>query len=287
MKPIYVGNVHEIYKINDNQLAIVKTDRISVFGNLLPNPIKDKGIVLNKISNFWFDMTKDITGNHIVHNECHYMPLFFQDEFFKHRTILVDKLDIIPFEFIVRGYIFGRMWKAYKNNEPFCGKRILGNYQLAEKLKHPVLTPTQKSNNNQDEDVDIKDVESQLGSSLTRQIVNICFDLYEECSKYALTKGLIIADTKFEFGMNKFNQLVLADEIFTPDSSRFWDAADYQIGISPKSYDKQLIRDWLLHNKKNNTYQFNAIPQNVYYKTEMRYKECLSRIVPQQTLLDR
>jgi phosphoribosylaminoimidazole-succinocarboxamide synthase len=279
MKPIYSGHVHEIYNISAENLVIVTTDRISAFDNILPTLIKKKGVVLNKISNFWFNKTKNIVINHIVDNKIENMPDFFHNESFRDRTIMVDKLNIFPFEFIVRGYIFGRMWKAYKNGESFCGNVISGDYKLAQKLKYPIITPTTKCDNGHDEIVDIKYVESHLGTELTKQISEICFNLYEECSKYAFSKGLIIADTKFEFGQNRQNQLVLADEIFTPDSSRFWNISDYEIGVSPKSFDKQLIRDWLLNNKINDEFQFDKIPKIILVQTEQIYNECLNRLV--------
>lgn len=279
MKAIYSGKVREIYNISDEHLVIVTTDRISAFDNILPALIKNKGIVLNKLSNFWFKKTNKFANNHIVDDKIENMPDFFRNESFRDRTIMVDKLNIFPFEFIVRGYIFGNMWNAYKNGESFCGDMLSGEYKLAQKLKHPIITPSTKRDNGHDEYVDIKYVESHIGTELTKQISIICFNLYEECSKYAFSKGIIIADTKFEFGQNRQNHLVLADEIFTPDSSRFWDISDYEIGVSPKSYDKQLIRDWLLNNKINNEFQFDKIPTNILIQTGQIYNECLNKLV--------
>ncbi len=279
MKPTYSGNVHEVYDISTDHLVIVTTDRISAFGNLLPTPIKNKGVILNKISNFWFDKTNNIVPNHIIDDKIENMPEFFQNELFRDRTIMVDKLNIFPFEFIVRGYMFGRLWDAYKNGENLCDTMLSDDYELAQKLKYPVITPTTKCDNGRDENVDIKYVESRLGTEMTKRIVEICLCLYEECSKYASSKGLIIADTKLEFGLNRQNKLVLADEVFTPDSSRFWDICDYEIGISPKSYDKQLIRDWLLKNKMNDEFQFDKIPKSIIIQTEQIYNKCLNRLV--------
>ena len=150
---------------------------------------------------------------------------------------------------------------------------------MAQRLKNPIITPTEKCENKRDKNVDIKDVEAHLGSQLTHNIIDVCFKLYEECSKYAYSKGLIIADTKLEFGLNKNNQLVLADEIFTPDSSRFWDVCDYKVGNSPKSYDKQLVRNWLLSNKIGQKMQYNKIPQSIYTQTEQIYNKCLERLL--------
>ena len=279
MRPIYVGNVHEVYDISDECFVIVTTDRMSVFGNILPKQIKNKGVILNKISNFWFNKTKNIVANHIVDNRIEKMPVFFQKESFRDRTIKVTKLKMLPYEFIIRGYIYGRMWNAYINNEIFCGNVLSGDYKLAQRLKNPIITPTEKCENKRDKNVDIKDVEAHLGSQLTHNIIDVCFKLYEECSKYAYSKGLIIADTKLEFGLNKNNQLVLADEIFTPDSSRFWDVCDYKVGNSPKSYDKQLVRNWLLSNKIGQKMQYNKIPQSIYTQTEQIYNKCLERLL--------
>ena len=279
MKPIYSGKVREIYDISDKYLIIVTTDRISAFDTILPVMIKDKGVILNRLSNFWFDNTKSIVQNHIVENDIKSMPEFFRDESFRDRTVMVKKLNMIPFEFVVRGYIFGSMWNAYKNGECFCGKILSGDYKLAQKLDHPIITPAIKRDTGHDEYVDSEYVESALGTGLTRQITEICFKLYDICSKYALSRGLIIADAKFEFGMNENSELVLADEIFTPDSSRFWDASDYKIGFSPASYDKQLLRDWLLNNKINGEFQYEKVPDDVLVKTGQIYNECLNRLI--------
>lgn len=279
MKPIYSGKVREIYDVSDKNLVIVTTDRVSAYDSILPMPIKNKGVVLNQISNFWFSKTADIVPNHIVETDIDKMPSFFRKEEYRDRTVMVRKLKMLPYEFVMRGYIFGNMWKAYEAGEAFCGIKLSGEYRLAQKLDQPILTPSIKRDVGHDEYVDIGYVESDLGASLTKQIADICFKLYEKCSAYALTRGLIIADTKFEFGLDENGQLVLADEIFTPDSSRFWDAAHYEVGVSPRSYDKQLLRDWLTDNKVNGEYQFDKIPSSVLEKTEQIYLECLDRLV--------
>lgn len=278
MRPIYSGKVREIYDISDGQLVIVTTDRVSAFDCILPVPIKDKGIILNELSNFWFGMTGDIVQNHILEKSTDSMPPFFHDEYFRDRTVMVKKLKMLPFELVVRGYIFGSMWEAYKNGREFCGIRLSGGYEQAQQLAEPVITPALKHDKGHDEYVDISVVRSQLGTDMTKQIVDICMALYDRCSRYALSKGLIIADAKFEFGIDGQGQLVLADEIFTPDSSRFWDMADYGVGSSPRSYDKQLLRDWLLDNKENGELQLDKIPQSVISQTQMIYRECLHRI---------
>ena len=279
MEPIYSGKVREIYDISDKYLVIVTTDRISAFDHILPVQIKNKGIVLNKLSNFWFDKTKDIVSNHIINDRVENMPSFFHGEFFRECTVMVEKLNMLPFEFVVRGYLYGSMWKAYASGEHFCGNILPGNYKLAQKLEQPILTPALKHDIGHDEYVSMEEVESRIGTELTKQITEICFRLYEECSEYAFSKGLIIADAKFEFGRSGKGELVLADEIFTPDSSRYWDAASYKVGTSPNSFDKQFLRDWLLSNKVNGEFQFDKVPENVLIQTEKLYNECLNRLI--------
>lgn len=279
MKPIYSGKVREIYDISDKYLVIVTTDRISAFDHILPVPIKGKGIVLNKLSNFWFNKTRNIVANHIIDDRIENMPSFFQNEFFRERTVMVEKLKMFPFEFVVRGYLYGSMWKAYENGEHFCGTILPKNYKLAQKLEKPILTPALKNDIGHDEYVSMEEVEARIGLKKVKQIMEICFKLYEECSEYAFSKGLIIADAKFEFGENGRGDLVLADEIFTPDSSRYWDADRYKVGVSPDSFDKQFLRDWLLNNKVNGEFQFDKVPENVLIRTENLYNECLNRLV--------
>ena len=284
MEPIFSGKVREIYDISDKYLVIVTTDRISAFDNILPVPIKGKGIVLNKLSNFWFDKTRNIIPNHIIDDRVENMPSFFQNEFFRERTVMVEKLNMLPYEFVVRGYMFGSMWNAYKNGKSFCGAMLPDHYELAQKLEQPVLTPALKHNTGHDEYVSIEDVESRLGIGMTKQITETCFKLYEVCSKYAFTKGLIIADAKFEFGQNNQGELVLADEIFTPDSSRYWDAGSYKVGVSPNSFDKQFLRDWLLDNRVNGVFQYDKVPENVLVQTEKLYNECLNRLTKRRDI---
>ncbi len=279
MKPIYSGKVREIYDISDKHLVIVTTDRISAFDHILPVQVNGKGIVLDKLSNFWFDKTRNIIANHIVDDRVENMPSFFQDEFFKERTVMVKKLNMLPFEFVVRGYMYGSMWKAYNNGEQFCGTILPKKYELAEKLEQPILTPALKHDIGHDEYVSMEEIESRIGTEITKQITEICFRLYKVCSEYALSKGLIIADAKFEFGRDEQGELVLADEIFTPDSSRYWDVNNYKVGVSPNSFDKQFLRDWLLNNKVNGEFQFDKVPEKVLAQTEKLYKECLNKLM--------
>lgn len=279
MEPIYSGKVREIYDISDQHFVIVTTDRISAFDHILPAPVKDKGIVLNKISNFWFEKTRNIVPNHMVDDRIEKMPPFFQRDYFRERTVMVQKLKMIPFEFVVRGYLFGSMWNAYENGESFCGIALTGQYQQAQKLERTILTPARKHDVGHDEYVSMKEVEEELGNELTARIMESCFRLYEVCSEFAFSKGLIIADAKFEFGQNEGGELVLADELCTPDSSRYWDAASYEAGVTPNSYDKQFLRDWLLAHRVDGELPFDKVPESVLIQTEKRYQECLGRLI--------
>ena len=182
MKPIFSGKVREIYDISDKHLVIVTTDRISAFDHILPVQVNGKGIVLNKLSNFWFDKTRNIIANHIVDDRVENMPSFFQNEFFKERTVMVKKLNMLPYEFVVRGYMYGSMWKAYNNGEQFCGIMLPKNYKLAEKLEQPILTPALKHDIGHDEYVSMEKIESQIGAETAKKITEICFRLYGVCS---------------------------------------------------------------------------------------------------------
>ncbi len=278
MEPIYSGKVREIYDISEDKLVIVTTDRISAFDNILPITIKDKGIVLNTLSNFWFNKTRSIVLNHILEEDVCNMPPFFRREYFRGRTVMVKKLKMLPFEFIVRGYMFGSMWEAYQRSGEFCGAKLKRGCAQAQRLPEAILTPAIKRDGGHDEYISMSELKKQLGASLAEHIEKICMELYKVCIRYALSRGLIIADAKFEFGMDEHGHAVLADEIFTPDSSRFWELSDYRVGSSPKSYDKQLLRDWLLNNRKNGKMQFDKIPPFVISQTEQIYRSCLSRL---------
>jgi phosphoribosylaminoimidazole-succinocarboxamide synthase len=278
MKKIISGKVREVYEVSDDRLVIVTTDRISAFDVILSKPVTNKGKVLNAVSLFWFNFTKDIVPNHIISGDLKDMPEFFQKGEFEGRAVLVKRLKILPFEFIIRGYMFGNMWNAYSKGEEFCGQKIKEGYKLAEKLDAPLFTPSTKAHVGHDEYITVKYVEDTIGAELAKKIEKVCFDLYNACYNYAYKKNIIIADTKFEFGVDAHNNLFLADEVFTPDSSRFWSLADYQVGISPKSYDKQFVRDWLLNNKINGEMQFDKVPDDVLRKTSEIYAECLNKI---------
>lgn len=275
MKPLTSGKVRDIYSISNDKLIIVATDRISAYDVVLPKPVAGKGKVLNALSLFWFNYTKGIIPNHIITGDAAFFPLFFRKKEFEGRTVLVEKLKVLPFEFVVRGYIYGNMWKEYCEGGEFCGEKFRRGYKLADKLDKPVLTISTKTDEGHDEYLTFWRVADKIGVPLLGKIKEKCLALYEACYHYAYDKGLIIADTKFEFGLDKNDNLVLADEICTPDSSRIWSLAEYEPGISPLGFDKQILRDWL----SENNIQFDAVPDELLEKLSQIYRDCYEKIL--------
>lgn len=273
MKKIISGKVREVYEVSENQLAIVATDRISAFDVILRSVIKDKGIALTQISNFWFDFTRDIVPNHILSANPAHMPAAYEK-----RTVLVKKLKMLPYEFIVRGYMFGSLWKEVQAAGSYNGN----TYQLAEKLPEPVLTPAAKNSAGHDENISAERLRRELGPDEAEKICKICLRLYETCAAYALQKGIILVDAKFEFGYDSEGILTLGDEICTPDSSRFWAVEDYRTGISPKCFDKQFVRDWLIDHDLDGAEPSPALPEEIVRTTEGLYKECFRRLTGRQ-----
>ena len=278
MKKIISGKVREVYDLEDGRMVIVTTDRISAFDVILPTMITDKGKVLNALSNFWFDYTKDIVKNHMISAELKDMPAEFQKPEFEGRTILVKKLKMIPYEVIVRGYMFGSMYEAYKKGEEFLGHKFDKEYKQAEKLDEPIVTPSTKAAEGHDINVTLDYMKKDLGDDLGTKIEQTALAIYKKCYDHAAKNGIIIADTKFEFGLDENGELVLADEVLTPDSSRFWNAAEYKPGTSPASYDKQFVRDWLKDNNLAGDPNIKSIPSEVVEKTSTLYHECQKRI---------
>ena len=278
MEKIISGKVREVYSVDDSHLVIVTTDRISAFDVILDSEIPGKGAALNLLSNFWFSFTKDIIPNHLLSVSLSEMPDAFRAraDYYQDRTVLVKKLQMIPFEFIVRGYMFGSMWEAYRNGEAFCGHHFAGDYQQAGEIQWLYPGGQSKSNTGHDTYISIDQVSKEIGPALTRQICEISLQLYDRCSTYAKSRGILIADTKFEFGFDDEGSLTLGDEIFTPDSSRFWDEAHYQVGVSPKSYDKQFVRDWLIKEGLAGKEPAPTLPREVIDITSQKYKDCLS-----------
>ncbi len=279
MKKIISGKVREVYDLEDGRLVIVTTDRISAFDVILPSEIPAKGKVLTEISSFWFDYTKDIVKNHIISDKLADMPEEFQKPEYEGRTILVKKLKMCNYEFIVRGYMFGSMWEAYKKGEDFCGYTFDREYKQAEKLDTPILTPSTKATEGHDIYVHFDELVKDMGAEKANKIKDVCLTLYNKCYDYAYSKGIILADTKFEFGYDENGELVIGDEMFTPDSSRFWNLEEYAIGTSPKSYDKQFVRDWLKENKIDGKSGIGKLPDEVVKKTSEIYQECVRKLI--------
>ncbi len=277
MKKISSGKVREIYEVDDDKLMLVVSDRISAFDVILPNEVPDKGKVLNKISEFWFDYTKDFVKNHVISTDLSEFPEEFQKEEFKDRSMLVKKLKMLPIECIVRGYITGSGWKSYKENGTVCGIELPEGLQESEKLPEPIFTPSTKAAEGHDENISFEQTVELIGEDLANKVKNVAIEIYSKCAEYAATKGIIIADTKFEFGLDENGDLVLGDEVLTPDSSRFWPASTYEVGHGQKSFDKQYMRDWL---KQTNWDASNPtpIPDDVINTTRAKYIEAYERL---------
>lgn len=277
MKKISSGKVREIYAVDDDKLMMVVSDRISAFDSILPCMIPNKGQVLNKISEFWFDYVKDIIPNDIIATELKDFPEEFRTPEFEGRSMLVKKLKMIPVECIVRGYITGSGWKSYQENGEVCGIKLPAGLKESQKLPEPIFTPTTKAEEGHDENITFEEMCDLIGKDLAEKVKSKTIEIYKKCADYALTKGIIIADTKFEFGLDENGNLVLGDEVLTPDSSRFWPADEYEIGRSQKSFDKQYMRDWLKSNNwdaKNPT----PIPQDVVDTTRAKYIEAYEKL---------
>lgn len=277
MKKISSGKVREIYEVDDDKLMMVVSDRISAFDVILPTPVKDKGKVLNRISEFWFDYVKDIIPNHIITTKFEEFPTEFQKEEFRDRSMLVRKLKMLPIECIVRGYITGSGWKSYQENGVVCGIELPKGLRESEKLPEPIFTPSTKAAEGHDINISFEETCNIIGKDLAEKVKKKTIEIYKKCSEYARTKGIIIADTKFEFGLDENGELVLGDEVLTPDSSRFWPADDYEVGRSQKSFDKQYMRDWLKQNHWDAEHP-TPIPEDVIETTRAKYIEAFERI---------
>ena len=275
-QPFKAGKVREIYD-NDDSLIMVATDRISAFDHILKNEITKKGTILTQMSKFWFDYTKDIVPNHMISTDTNDMPEFFRNDKFAGKSMLVKKLTMLPIECIVRGYITGSGWASYQENGTVCGISLPAGLQECDKLPEPIFTPSTKADlGDHDENIDIEKTIEILekdfpgkGKEYAERISEATIALYKKCADYALTRGIIIADTKFEFGLDENGNVVLADEMLTPDSSRFWPLDGYKPGQSQPSFDKQYVRDWLKANPDSDY----LLPQDVIDMTISKYKE--------------
>ena len=274
--PVKEGKVREIYDIGD-QLIMVATDRISAFDVILKNKIVKKGTVLTQMSRFWFDLTRDIIPNHMISVDVNDMPEYFRQERFDGNSMLCRKLTMLPIECIVRGYITGSGWESYKKNGTVCGISLPEGLRECDKLPEPIYTPSTKAEiGDHDENISfersVEVLEKQFpghGQEYAEIIRDATIALYKKCADYALSKGIIIADTKFEFGLDENGKVVLGDEMLTPDSSRFWPLEGYEPGHSQPSFDKQFVRDWLKANPDSDY----LLPQDVIDKTIEKYKE--------------
>ena len=275
-KPIKEGKVREIYDSGE-ALIMVATDRISAFDVILKNKVTDKGKVLTQMSKFWFDLTKDIVPNHMISTDVNDMPEFFQTDEFEGRSMLCRKLEMLPVECIVRGYITGSGWASYKKDGTVCGIKLPEGLQECAQLPEPIYTPSTKAEiGDHDENISfeqsVKVLEKQWperGREYAEKLRDYTIALYKKCAEYARTRGIIIADTKFEFGLDENGEVVLADEMLTPDSSRFWPSDIYEEGHGQPSFDKQFVRDWLKANPDSDY----DLPQDVIDKTIAKYKE--------------
>lgn len=277
MKKISSGKVREIYEVDEKSLLIVVSDRISAFDVILPNEVPDKGKILNMISEFWFDYTKNIIKNHVISTKISDFPIECQNDQYENRSMLVKKLKMVPIECIVRGYITGSGWKSYKENGTVCGIKLPEGLQESQKLDEPIFTPSTKAAEGHDENISFEKTCEIIGTDLAQKIKNASIEIYKKCAEYALSRGIIIADTKFEFGIDEDGNLVLGDEVLTPDSSRFWPLDEYTVGKSQKSFDKQYLRDWLKANSWDASNP-TPIPADVIEVTRNKYIEAYEKL---------
>ena len=274
LKPIKEGKVREIYD-NGDSLIMVATDRISCFDVILNNEVTKKGTVLTQMSKFWFDLTEDILPNHMISVDVNDMPEFFQQDKYAGKSMMCRKLNMLPIECIVRGYITGSGWKSYQENGTVCGITLPEGLKESDKLPEPIYTPSTKAEiGDHDENISFDQSVAHLekyfpgrGQELAEKLRDNTIALYKKCAEYALSKGIIIADTKFEFGLDEDGNMVIGDEMLTPDSSRFWPAEGYEAGHGQPSFDKQFARDWLTSHPRNDW----TLPQEIVDKTIEKY----------------
>ena len=280
LKLIGRGKVRDIYSVKD-YLLIVTTDRISAFDVIMPNPVPGKGIILNRMSAFWFEQMKDIIGNHIISVN----PAEFPEECAPYRkdmegrSMLVKKANPLPVECVVRGYLSGSGWKDYQHNKTVSGIKLPDGLKDSSKLSEPIFTPTTKAAAGEhDFPINRKEMEDLIGADITNKVIKTSLAIYERATKIARKAGIIIADTKMEFGMIG-KELILIDELLTPDSSRFWYADDYEEGRPQKSFDKQFLRDYLISIKWNQKPPAPELPPEIIENTRKKYEEALKRLV--------
>lgn len=274
------GKVRDIYAVDDEHMLIVTTDRISAFDVILPNPIPGKGKVLTALSNFWFDRTRTIVPNHLSSRTLEsVLPDAKERAPVEGRSVVVRKLKPLPVEAIVRGYIIGSGWKDYQKTGSVCGIRLPKGLKQAEQLPEPIFTPSTKAElGHHDENISFEKTTGLMGQDMAEQVRDLSLRIYKDSADYARKRGIIIADTKFEFGTDEKGKLVLIDEVLTPDSSRFWPADSYRVGISPPSFDKQYVRDYLETLDWDKTPPGPPLPEEVIRNTAAKYREAQDRL---------
>jgi len=276
------GKVRDIYAVGGDKMLIVASDRLSAFDVVLPDPIPDKGRVLNQMANFWFARLGHVVPNQLTGIDPESVVAEEEKPQVRGRAVVVKKLEPLPIEAVVRGYIIGSGWKDYQKSGRICGIELPQGLRQAEKLPEPIFTPATKAAAGHDENISFAQAEQLLGKPLAARVRDVSIRLYREAADYAAKKGILIADTKFEFGLDQANNLVLIDEVLTADSSRFWPADSYRVGISPPSFDKQYVRDYLETLDWNKTPPAPKLPAEVIARTSEKYREALARLTGRQ-----
>lgn len=284
---IHQGKVRDIYAIDDKTMLLVSTDRLSAFDVILPTGIANKGAMLTQMANFWFEKLNHVVPNHLtgikpesVVSAVDKAQLGSRN---LSRAVVVKKLKPLPIEAIVRGYLVGSGWKEYKAKGTVCGIQLPAGLQEASKLPAPIFTPSSKAAvGEHDENISLNQCAALIGTEMAEKVTKVAIQLYSEAAEYALTRGIIIADTKFEFGLDSDGVLHVMDEVLTPDSSRFWPAESYQVGSNPPSYDKQYVRDWLESIQWNKAPPAPALPDDVAKRTSEKYLEAYEKLTGQQ-----
>ncbi|UPQ84150.1 MULTISPECIES: phosphoribosylaminoimidazolesuccinocarboxamide synthase [Pseudomonas] len=279
LKKIYSGKVRDLYEIDDKRMLMVATDRLSAFDVILAEPIPEKGKILTAISNFWFDKLAHLVPNHFTGDKVEDVVPAAELPLVEGRAVVAKRLKPVAVEAIVRGYIVGSGWKEYQKSGTVCGIQLPSGLKEASKLPQPIFTPSTKAAvGDHDENISFEQCEAIIGEALAAQVRDTSIALYTAAVEYAATRGIIIADTKFEFGLDEHGRLTLMDEVLTPDSSRFWPADSYQEGSNPPSFDKQFVRDWLETTGWNKEPPAPPVPTEVAQKTADKYREALTRL---------
>jgi phosphoribosylaminoimidazole-succinocarboxamide synthase len=280
LRRIHEGKVRDIYAVDDETLLIVTTDRLSAFDVVLPDPIPDKGRVLNGISNFWFARTAHLVPNHLTGRAvAQLVPGAAERQLLEGRAVIVRRLRALPIEAVVRGYLIGSGWKDYRASGRLCGIELPAGLELAAPLPRPLFTPaTKAAPGAHDENISFERMAQTIGAPLAAAVRDTALALYGFAAEHALQRGIIIADTKFEFGVDAAGRLTLIDEVLTPDSSRFWPADSYRAGSSPPSFDKQFVRDYLETLDWNKKAPAPALPPQIIARTSDKYREALARL---------